>query len=283
MACCATFGEATALQRSDAEAIRPRPRAAHLPPLGDRLSGWRGLARAAAAAALALQGACASLGEGPDSAAYDTNEGFNRASFEFSDSVDRSLIAPAARAYQGLLPDPVERGTSNFFANLASIDSSINGFLQGKPKGGGTDLMRFLLNSTLGVAGLFDVATPAGLPAQNEDFGQTLAVWGWRNSRYFYVPLVGPSTIRDLPAMALSAVLTPRLFPKDYRLWVSGVGLLSARADALVLTDARDAAALDPYVFTREAYYQRREFMIHDGEPPLDDFDSFFDEADAIE
>ena len=83
--------------------------------------------------------------------------------------------------------------------------------------------------------------------------------------------------------MAFSAVFAPRLFPKDYRLWVSGVGLLSARADALALTDARDAAALDPYVFTREAYYQRREFMIHDGAPPLDDFDSFFDEADAIE
>ena len=110
-----------------------------------------------------------------------------------------------------------------------------------------------------------------------------MAVWGWRNSRYVYVPLVGPSTIRDIPAMAFGAFLTQRLFPKDYRLWVAGVGLLSARANALALTDARDAAALDPYVFTREAYYQRRDFMIHDGEPPLDDFDGFFDEADAIE
>ena len=279
MECCATFRRTKALQQSDAGPIRPKPRAAPLPATGGRLSGWRGLA----AAALLLQGACASLGDGADSAAYGASEGFNRASFEFSDRVDRRFIAPAARAYQSLLPDPVERGTSNFFANLASVDSSINGFLQGKPKGGGTDLMRFLLNSTLGLAGVFDVATPAGFPAQNEDFGQTLAVWGWRNSRYLYVPLVGPSTIRDLPAMAFSAVLAPRLFPKDYRLWVSGVGLLSARADALALTDARDAAALDPYVFTREAYYQRREFMIHDGDPPLDDFDAFFDEADPIE
>ena len=280
---CATFRRAMALQQGEAGPIRPKPRAAPLPATGGWLGGRRGLAGAAAAAALVLQGACASLGDGADSAAYDANEGFNRASFEFSDKVDRRFIAPAARAYQSLLPDPVERGASNFFANLASVDSSINGFLQGKPKGGGTDLMRFLLNSTLGLAGVFDVATPAGFPAQNEDFGQTLAVWGWRNSRYFYVPLVGPSTVRDLPAMAFSAVLTPRLFPKDYRLWVGGVGLLSARADALALTDARDAAALDPYVFTREAYYQRREFMIHDGDPPLDDFDAFFDEADPIE
>ena len=274
MAVCANFGGAMTPNQLSVEPQVPRARTAPKPQL---------LRRCALAAAALLQAACASFGDGADSAAYDTNEGFNRASFEFSDKVDRSLIVPAARAYQSLLPDPVEKGASNFFANLASVDSSINGFLQGKPKGGGTDLMRFLVNSTLGVAGLFDVATPAGLPAQNEDFGQTLAVWGWRNSRYVYVPLVGPSTLRDIPAMAFSAVFAPRLFPKDYRLWVSGVGLLSARADALALTDARDAAALDPYVFTREAYYQRREFMIHDGAPPLDDFDSFFDEADAIE
>ena len=234
------------------------------------------------AGAVLLQGGCASL-EGPDYAVQDPNERFNRASFQFSDEVDRSLLVPVARAYQRILPPPMEQGAANFFANLRSVDSSLNGFLQGKPKSGGTDLMRFLLNSTLGVAGLFDVATPAGLRAQNEDFGQTLAVWGWRNSRYFYVPLMGPATVRDLPALAISA-LWPRLILGQYHdLWISGVGLVSARSEALTLTDARDSAALDPYAFTREAYYQRREFLIHDGRPPLDDFDSFFDEADAGE
>lgn len=282
MQVCADFREAMAPDRRNGGSPPLRASAPPKPQPGAGLVRRCILAGSLAAVAL-LQAACASLGDSTDSAAYDTIEGFNRASYKFSDKVDRDLVAPAARAYQSVLPDPVEQGASNFFANLASIDSSINGFLQGKPKGGGTDLMRFLLNSTLGVAGLFDVATPAGLPAQNEDFGQTLAVWGWRNSRYVYVPLVGPSTIRDIPAMAFGAVLTQRLFPKDYRLWVAGVGLLSARANALALTDARDAAALDPYVFTREAYYQRRDFMIHDGEPPLDDFDGFFDEADAAE
>ncbi len=233
-------------------------------------------------AAVLLQGACASL-EGPDYAVQDPGEKFNRASFEFSEEVDRSFLVPVARTYQRVLPDPLERGASNFFANLRMVDSGLNGFLQGKPKSGSTDLMRFLLNSTLGVAGLFDVATPAGLRAQNEDFGQTLAVWGWRSSRYVYVPLVGPSTVRDLPAMALSAFAPRLLLGQYHRLWVSGVGLVGTRADALALTDVRDAAALDPYAFTREAYYQRREFLIHDGQPPLDDFDSFFNEADAGE
>lgn len=250
---------------------------------GRRRSAWGcRLAVLLLAGAVLLQGGCASL-EGPDYGVQDPNERFNRASFQFSDEVDRSLLVPVARAYQRILPPPMEQGAANFFANLRSVDSSLNGFLQGKPKSGGTDLMRFLLNSTLGVAGLFDVATPAGLRAQNEDFGQTLAVWGWRNSRYFYVPLMGPATVRDLPALAISA-LWPRLILGQYHdLWISGVGLVSARSEALTLTDARDSAALDPYAFTREAYYQRREFLIHDGRPPLDDFDSFFDEADAGE
>ena len=234
------------------------------------------------AAALLLQGACASLG-GSDYAVQDPNEQFNRASFEFSEAIDESLLVPVARTYKRLVPDPLEQGASNFFSNLGAIDSSLNGFLQGKPRGGGTDLMRFLLNSTLGLGGLFDVATPAGFPSQNEDFGQTLAVWGWRNSRYVYVPMVGPSTLRDFPAMALGAFIPRLMLGRHHKLWVSGVGLVSARADALTLTDARDAVALDSYAFTREAYYQRREFLIHDGQPPLDDFDSFFAEDDAGE
>lgn len=234
----------------------------------------------AIAGLLLLQTACASL-EAPDYGVHDKAPEFNRASFELSETLDNNLFEPLARGYLGLVPAPVEAGVVNFFANLRTVDSSINGFLQGKPKRGGTDMMRLLLNSTLGVAGLFDVATPAGFAPQNEDFGQTLAVWGWRNSRYVYVPLAGPSTIRDLPSMAIRA-FTPRLLiGSDYPLWATGIDLVAARADALALTDTRDAAALDPYAFTREAYYQRREFQIFDGNPPLDDFDDFFDDTDA--
>ena len=245
-----------------------------------RKTSKRGAWRAAAlSAALLLHLGCASL-EGPDYGVYDANPELNRASFQFSENLDRTLIAPSARAYQNALPDPLETGVANFFANLRSVDSSLNGFLQGKPKSGGTDLARFVMNSTVGIGGLFDVATRAGLRDQQEDLGQTLAVWGWRKSRYLYVPFVGPSTLRDLPALALTVVAPRLLLGPHFELWLAGVGLLSARADALVLTDARDAAALDPYAFTREAYHQRREFLIHDGDPPLDDFDDFFDEPD---
>ena len=232
------------------------------------------------ATALLWQVGCASL-EGPDYGAYDRAPEFNRASFELSETLDDQLFEPVARGYQGLVPKPIEAGLLNFFANLRSVDSCINGFLQGKPKSGGTDMMRLLVNSTVGVAGLFDVATPMGFAAQGEDFGQTLAVWGWRNSRYVYVPLVGPSTVRDLPSMAIRAVAPRLLLGGSYQLWMGGVDLLATRADALSLTDARDAAALDPFAFTREAYYQRRKFQIFDGDPPLDDFDDFFDEFDG--
>lgn len=232
---------------------------------------------AALAAALLAQLGCAGL-TGPDYGVYDASPELNRASFRLSEKVDHTLAAPAARAYQNILPDPLEAGVANFFANLRSVDSSINGFLQGKPKRGGTDLARFVMNSTIGVGGLFDVAARAGFQDQQEDLGQTLAVWGWRKSRYIYVPLVGPSTLRDLPSVALGAFAPRLLLGPHYEPWITGLGLLSARAEALVLTDTRDAAALDPYAFTREAYHQRREFLIYDGAPPLDDFDDFFDE-----
>ena len=233
----------------------------------------------AVAVALLLQAACAGL-EGPDYGVYDRAPEFNRASFELSETVDSNVLVPVARGYKDLAPAPIEAGLLNFFANLRTVDSCINGFLQGKPRSGGTDMMRFLVNSTLGVAGLFDVATSAGLADQGEDFGQTLAVWGWRNSRYVYVPLVGPSTVRDLPSMAIRAAVPRLLLGGHYELWVGGVDILATRADALALTDARDAAALDPYAFTREAYYQRRKFQIFDGNPPLDDFDDFFEEGE---
>ena len=239
----------------------------------------RGLAMRVATAGmlLAFQAACASL-EGPDYGVYDPNEGFNRQSYEFSEAVDRHALAPIARGYRNIAPDLVETGIGNFFRNLRSLDSSANGFLQGKPKRGATDSLRFIVNTTVGLGGLFDVATPAGLYHQEEDFGQTLAVWGWKKSRYVYVPLVGPSTVRDLPVLVLRGIL-PRLILGDvYNLGFSGLDVVSARAGALDLTETRDASALDAYVFTREAYVQRREFLIFDGNPPLDDFDDFFDE-----
>ena len=248
------------------------------------VSRWRGVVARAAGVGLllAMQVACASL-EGRDYAAYDTNERFNRQSYEFSEAVDEHVLAPVARGYRNLAPDLLETGIDNFFRNLRSLDSSANGFLQGKPKRGATDSLRFIVNSTLGLGGLFDVATPAGLYHQEEDFGQTLAVWGWKKSRYVYVPLIGPSTVRDLPVLFVRGIF-PRLILGDlHNLGVSGLDVVSARAAALDLTETRDASALDAYVFTREAYVQRREFLTFDGNPPLDDFDDFFDDFEGEE
>ena len=238
-------------------------------------------------ATVSLQSACASL-NGPDYGSYDENEEFNRAAYEFSEVVDRNVLAPVARGYQAITPDAVETGISNFFANLRSLDSSLNGFLQGKPERGGTDALRFLMNTTVGVGGLFDVATGAGLLDQDEDIGQTLAVWGWKNSRYVYVPLVGPSTVRDLPSLLVRALVPRLVLGSAADLGLNGaangglgaLNIVSARADALSLTDTRDSAALDAYVFTREAFMQRRKYLIFNGDPPVEEFDAFFDEFD---
>ncbi len=229
-----------------------------------------------------LQAACATL-DGAEYGVYDHNEGFNRRSYEVSEAIDRKALAPIARGYQNIVPDLVETGIGNFFANLRSLDSSANGFLQGKPKRGTTDSLRFIINSTVGLGGLFDVATPAGLYHQEEDFGQTLAVWGWKNSRYVYVPLVGPSTVRDLPVLVVRGLLPRLLLGGAHNLGISALNVVSARAGAFTLTETRDAAALDAYVFTREAYVQRRKFLIFDGDPPMQDFDDFFDEFDEPE
>ena len=218
---------------------------------------------------------CASQGA-QDYAPDDPMEGFNRNSYAVSDWVDRKALVPVARGYTKITPSWWRTGVGNVFANLRGLDSSANGFLQGKPGKGATDFSRFLINSTMGIAGIFDVARHAGLQPGEEDFGQTLAVWGVKKTRYVYIPFLGPSTMRDIPSVVISSFMPRLILGKNYEYWMGGVDLLNARAEALNLTDTRDASALDPYAFTREAYFQRRKFLIYDGDPPLEDF---FDEG----
>jgi len=222
---------------------------------------------------------CATL-DGADHAVYDRAEAANRVSYRVSDAVDRGVLRPVARGYRRVSPDFVERGISNFFQNLRTLPSSINGFLQGKLRGGATDLGRVVVNSTLGLAGFLDVASGMGLAYQNEDLGQTLAVWGWRKTRYVYIPFLGPSTVRDVPSTLISSFMPRLLVGSDYHWGVSVLDLISARAAVLSATDVRDASALDPYAFTRDAFMQRRKFLIYDGDLPLDDA---FDEFEAFE
>jgi len=213
-------------------------------------------------------------------AVSDTLEKGNRVSYAIVEFVDKAIARPLAVAYTKVLPYPVQKGITNVFLNIRTADSSINGLLQGKPKAAGIDLARILLNTTLGIGGIFDVAAPMGLDFQEEDFGQTLAVWGYTRTRYVYFPIVGPSTVRDLPGALINRILAPPLIVgKHYNFWVGTLDTVSYRAENLPQTDIRDAAALDPYSFTREAYFQRRKFLIFDGDPPEEDmFDEYFED-----
>lgn len=226
-----------------------------------------------------LMSGCASL-EGPEYAVYDPYESVNRPIDKASDWVDRKALVPVARGYQKVTPRWFRAGVGNFFSNLRGIDSALNGLLQGKPRSAGTDLARVLINSTVGIGGLLDVAGVNGLVHQEEDLGQTLAVAGITRTRYVYLPFIGPSSNRDVPTAMINAALPRLILGSVYTWWVGCLDVINARAEALSATDARDASALDPYAFTREAYYQRRKFLIFDGDPPMDDF---FDEFDDEE
>jgi phospholipid-binding lipoprotein MlaA len=240
------------------------------------------MAKALMLAVAVLLGGCASL-EGPEYGAYDPYEKFNRGSYKFSDAVDKNVLVPVVRGYQAITPQWLRNGIGNVFSNLRELDSALNGYLQLKPGSGTTDLARVALNTTVGIGGFFDVATSGGLIYQEEDLGQTLAVAGITRTRYVYVPLAGPTTVRDAPYSFIRAWWPRLLLGSAYGWWMGIIDLLNTRAEVLAVTEARDASALDPYAFTREAYYQRRKFLIYDGDPPMDDFfDDYEDEDEAF-
>jgi phospholipid-binding lipoprotein MlaA len=200
----------------------------------------------------------------------DPLEKFNRVMFDFNDVVDRTALKPAAQVYVEL-PSFVQTGVSNFFGNLVDPWIAINNVLQGKVEEGLSDMMRFLFNSTFGLAGVFDIGSEAGLPKHSEDFGQTLGKWGVKSGPYVVLPLFGSSTVRDAAALPLD-------FKAD--LWWyaaspvsvrnSGVALraVDQRASVLDASTLIEEAALDRYVFVRDAYLQRRQSKVYDGEPP---------------
>ncbi len=225
---------------------------------------------------LALIGGCASVPVA-EYEAYDPYERVNRPVYRAFDAVDRRVFQPISRGYKKILPDWAERGVANFFANLRDVDGAVNALLQGKPVAAGKDVSRVLLNSTVGLGGLIDVASREGIHPSGEDFGQTLAVWGVTRTRYVYLPPMGPSTVRDAPGAVVHSAAPRLLLGNGYTWWLGLIDLVSTRAGALSATDARDAAALDPYIFTRDAYYQRRKYVAYDGDPPVEDF---FDEFD---
>lgn len=215
-------------------------------------------------AGLVLSG-CASLPSGkPDP--RDPWERFNRSVYAFNDAVDQHLAKPVAKAYVRVLPRFVRTGINNFFNNLDDVTTVVNDALQGKMRQAGHDSARFLLNSTFGVAGLFDPATAAGLEMNDEDLGQTFGKWGSKPGPYLVLPFLGPSTVRDTIGKFGDQFTWPLAYLGDdsTRIGLRALNLLDIRASLLDL-DAQIDKSYDRYAFIRNAWLQRREFQVTDG------------------
>ncbi len=204
----------------------------------------------------------------------DPWQGFNRSMYTFNDSLDRAILKPAAKGYQAITPDFVERGVRNFFSNLEDVSVAVNNLLQGKVGDATSDVGRILVNTTIGLLGLFDVASPMGLRKHEEDFGQTLGTWGLSSGPYVVWPIFGPSTLRDTPSLVVDRIL---LNPLTYvelktgeRIAIIALDVVSVRAELLSLEETVEDISTDDYTLIRGAYLDRREFLIHDGAPPTD-------------
>lgn len=229
--------------------------------------------RAAFLVALMFLGACATTGE------VDPYEDFNRTMFEVNRFGDKIFYKPFGKAYKAVIPSFARKGVNNFFDNLTTPRSALNNFLQGKPGRGFSELARFTFNSTLGLAGLFNIAASGGMERYDEDFSQTLAVWGVPEGPYLVIPIWGPRTM-------LSTASVPVDFTTDLQRYIEPTGLRD-RLYILRLIDTRSRLltteeilnkSQDPYIAFREAYLQNRQFNIYDGDPPIADDFYYFEE-----
>lgn len=202
----------------------------------------------------------------------DPWEGMNRKIFAFNEFVDRYVLKPVARAYDWITPKPVDDHVTNVFENLEDVGIFLNDVLQGKFSDASTDAGRFLINSSIGVAGIFDVATSMGLEKHEEDFGQTFASWKIASGPYVVLPFFGPSTLRDAVGRIPGAYAMPQRYIDHVptRNSIYGVDIVDTRSDLL---KAEELIQGDRYTFIRDVYLQRREFLIADGEVE-DDFTS---------
>lgn len=200
----------------------------------------------------------------------DPLEPINRGIYKFNDGVDTVLLKPAAEIYQGVVPPIARTGVSNVFSNINDVVVALNNLLQGKISEAFSDVGRVLINTTAGLFGIFDVATPAGLEKHDEDFGQTLGYWGVGDGPYLVLPILGPRTTRDTGGLVVDFLTDPVSYidPSRDRNQVMGLRLVSRRAELLSASHLLSVAALDEYEFVRDAYLQRRRNLIHDGNPP---------------
>jgi phospholipid-binding lipoprotein MlaA len=224
--------------------------------------------------------ACATTAPPPDQRdPVDPWEPYNRNIYKFNRTLDKTIIRPVAIGYQKVVPDPVETGVTNFFDNLQSLPTIINLALQGRPADSLTAVVRFTMNSVFGLAGVFDVASRSGVPKHDEDLGQTLAIWGWEDSRYFVLPFLGPSTLRDglaRPVDSYSDVVWREAV--NGRAYGIAVDLIQMRANLLGREEQLEGA-FDEYLFVRDAWMQNRQFKITGGSS-TPDYDSFLEDDD---
>jgi len=213
----------------------------------------------------------------------DPIEGFNRTMYAFNDTVDVYVLKPVAKAYREVLPSPVRTGVSNFFGNLHDPVIMLNNLLQGKVVNAISDLGRFIVNTVVGIYGLFDVASEVGLEKHNEDFGQTLGKWGAGEGFYVVLPFLGPSSLRDGTGIYVDEQVYPpnHMEEGSTRDKLLLLEVVNKRAQLLDASDILEqAGGQDPYVFVREAYRQRRKSLVFDGNPPMEQPDSILFEDD---
>lgn len=227
----------------------------------------------------ALLTACAGTQSRNTDPINDPWEGYNRKIHAFNMGVDKYVLRPVAKGYDTITPDPLQRGIGNFFRNLSYPVTGLNQLLQGKFGEFGESTERFLLNTIFGLLGFFDIATKGGMPDHDEDFGQTLAGWGWDDSRYFVLPFLGPSTLRDTAGRSFYGYFHPLSYAarEEGIYWPIFVDLVQIRA-SLLPQDEAILNSYDPYVFIRDAWLQRREYLIYDGAPPTPDYEAYLED-----
>mgnify|MGYP002629405529 FL=1 len=202
----------------------------------------------------------------------DPFEETNRVVYEFNETIDDNLLEPVSRAYKDHMPDFLQNRVRHFFGNLRDVSTLANQILQFKIEQGAITLSRVLVNSTIGLYGLFDVATDMSLTTENEDFGQTLAVWGVDSGPFIMLPLMGPSTLRDGAGMYVDMTSDANLVNEldDVgALSASAMNVIDKRVELLPITDLLDQSD-DPYITMRSSYLQKRKFDIFDGNLPVE-------------
>jgi phospholipid-binding lipoprotein MlaA len=216
---------------------------------------------------VAMVSGCAS---GPARDPRDPLEPMNRAVYKFNDTFDEAIARPVAGAYRDVLHVEIRSRVSNFFSNIQDVFIGVNNLLQGKLQEGVEDWARFAFNSTFGLLGIHDVASDMGIEKHNEDFGQTFGRWGVASGPYLILPFLGSSTLRDGAGTAVDYYFAPlgEARPIALRNSLYGLYLVNTRAEYLDASSLLEQAALDRYIFQRDAYLQRRRSLIYDGSPP---------------